>query len=126
MSLRASIICIVLVYVVTLPLVFSQEATPAQQPDAKQSQSTQSRDTEAGKAGDRSTAQQSDTQDQTDQDKKKTHRGSIVAAPLPMVSPALGAGVVPVLGYIFPLSRHDKVSPPSVNWRGRLNNGQRQ
>ena len=114
MSVRASIICIVLVGVVSSPSVFSQQATPAQQPDAKQSQSTESPNARAGKAGDLSTAQPSDGQDQTDQDKKKTHRGSIVAAPLPMVSPALGAGIVPVLGYIFPLSTHDKVSPPSV------------
>ena len=48
------------------------------------------------------------------QHKKKTHRGSIVAAPLPIVSPAIGAGIVPVLGYIFPFSVKDKVSPPSV------------
>ena len=108
MSVRASIICIVLVCVVSSPLVFSHEATPAQQPDAKQSQSTESPDTGTGKADDRSTTHQSDGQDQTNQDKKKTHRGSIVAAPLPMVSPALGAGIVPVLGYIFPLSTHDK------------------
>jgi hypothetical protein len=114
MSVLASIICIVLVGVVSPPLAFSQEATPAQQPDAKHSQSTESPDTGAGKAGNPSTAQQSDGQGQTDQDKKKTHRGSIVAAPLPMVSPALGAGIVPVLGYIFPLSTHDKVSPPSI------------
>jgi outer membrane protein assembly factor BamA len=47
-------------------------------------------------------------------DKKKVGRGSIVAAPLPISSPALGAGVIPVLGYIFPFSLKDKVSPPSV------------
>jgi hypothetical protein len=115
MSVRASIFCIALVCVVSPSLVFSQEATPAQQPDAKQSQSTESPDTGTGKTGDHSTAQQTDGQDQTDQDKKKKKkRGSIVAAPLPIVSPALGDGIVPVLGYIFPLSTHDKVSPPSV------------
>lgn len=48
------------------------------------------------------------------QHKKKTPRGSIVAAPLPIVSPAIGAGIVPVLGYIFPFSVKDKISPPSV------------
>ena len=37
-----------------------------------------------------------------------------MAAPLPIVSPAIGAGVVPVVGYIFPLSEKDKVSPPSL------------
>jgi negative regulator of sigma E activity len=75
MSVRASIICVVLVCVVSPPLGFSEAATPSQQPDAKQPQSTESPDTRAGKAGDPSTAQQSDGQGQTDQDKKKTHRG---------------------------------------------------
>ena len=35
-------------------------------------------------------------------------------APLPISSPALGTGIVPVLGYIFPLSTRDNISPPSV------------
>ena len=35
-------------------------------------------------------------------------------APLPISSPALGSGIVPLLGYIFPFSKKDKVSPPSV------------
>ena len=34
--------------------------------------------------------------------------------PLPIVSPAIGAGVIPVLGYIFPFQEKDKTSPPSV------------
>src|SRR6202000_2238952 len=46
--------------------------------------------------------------------KKKPSRGSIVAAPLPLSSPAIGTGVVPVVGYIFPFSEKDKVSPPST------------
>jgi len=88
--------------------MFSQEATRAQQPDGKQSQGTKPPDTGTDNADNPSTTHQSDSQGQTDQDKKKAHRGSIVAAPLPIVSPALGAGIVPVLGYIFPLSTHDK------------------
>lgn len=35
-------------------------------------------------------------------------------APVPISSPAIGSGIVPVIGYIFPLSTADKVSPPSV------------
>ena len=46
--------------------------------------------------------------------KKSTHRGSIVAAPLPIVSPAIGSGVIPLLAYIFPFSKNDKISPPST------------
>ena len=41
-------------------------------------------------------------------------RGSLVVAPLPISSPALGTGLIPVLAYIFPLRKNDKVSPPSV------------
>ena len=52
--------------------------------------------------------------DSQEKQQKRTHQGSLVAAPLPTVSPALGNGVIPVLGYIFHLSTHDQVSPPSV------------
>lgn len=45
---------------------------------------------------------------------KKKKRGAIVVAPLPISSPAIGTGIVPVLGYIFPFSTKDKISPPSV------------
>ena len=45
---------------------------------------------------------------------KKTPRGALVPAPLPISSPAVGIGIIPGLGYIFPFSRNDKVSPPSV------------
>lgn len=41
-------------------------------------------------------------------------RGAFVVAPLPISSPALGAGIVPVAAYIFPASASDKTSPPSV------------
>ena len=47
-------------------------------------------------------------------EEKRERRGSIVIAPIPISSPALGSGVVPVAAYIFRLSRTDKVSPPSV------------
>jgi hypothetical protein len=44
----------------------------------------------------------------------KQPRGALVIAPLPIVSPAIGKGIVPVVGYIFPLQMKDKKSPPSV------------
>ena len=47
-------------------------------------------------------------------EKKANHNGSIVIAPLPIVSPALGTGIIPVLGYITPLPTTDKAIPPSV------------
>ena len=46
--------------------------------------------------------------------KKFAIPAGIVVAPLPISSPALGSGMTPVLGYIFPFSKHDKVSPPST------------
>jgi outer membrane protein assembly factor BamA len=59
--------------------------------------------------------------------KKKVLPGAIVIAPLPIVSPAIGYGIVPVAGYIFPISKNDKVSPPSTVGAGGLitNNGSR-
>jgi hypothetical protein len=50
-----------------------------------------------------------------------------MAAPLPLSSPAIGSGIIPVVGYIFPFSTKDKVSPPSVIGVAGLvtNNGSR-
>ena len=51
----------------------------------------------------------------------------LVIAPIPISSPAVGSGIVPVLGYIFPFSSKDKLSPPSVVGAAGLitNNGSR-
>ena len=46
--------------------------------------------------------------------KKPKDRGEFIAAPLPIVSPALGSGVVPVAAYIFSLSPEDQTAQPSV------------
>jgi hypothetical protein len=63
----------------------------------------------------------------TEKKKKPAGRGAFVVAPLPMSSPAIGSGIVPVLGYIFPFSTKDKVSPPSTIGVAGLvtNNGSR-
>jgi hypothetical protein len=45
---------------------------------------------------------------------EKPERGALVIAPLPISSPALGSGVVPVLAYIFALGGPDDRSPASV------------
>ena len=58
--------------------------------------------------------------------KKKPARGAFVVAPLPISSPAIGSGIVPVLGYIFPFSTKDKVSPPSTIGGAGTDYGQRQ
>jgi outer membrane protein assembly factor BamA len=59
--------------------------------------------------------------------KKLGGPGAFVVAPLPISSPAVGSGIVPVLGYIFPFSTKDKVSPPSTIGAAGLftNNGSR-
>ena len=53
-------------------------------------------------------------EEQPKKKKKKLGPGAFVVAPLPISSPAIGSGVVPILGYIFPLSMKDKNAPPSV------------
>ena len=58
---------------------------------------------------------------------KSDHAGSFVVAPLPIVSPALGAGIVPILGYITPIPAKDRTLEPSVVGVGGLitNDGSR-
>lgn len=59
--------------------------------------------------------------------KGKHLKGAIVVAPLPIVSPAIGSGIVPIAGYIFPFQVKDITSPPSVLGAGGMitNNGSR-
>jgi len=45
---------------------------------------------------------------------KKEKRGALVAAPIPISSPAIGSGAVLFGGYIFALRKSDKVSQPST------------
>ena len=58
-------------------------------------------------------SQSTETKTEPEKKKKKkiSPRGAIVAA---IVSPAIGAGIIPGLGYIFPFSKDDKISPPST------------
>jgi hypothetical protein len=99
------------------PLAFAQEVGQARSEVSANQTSAVASDSDQAKPDD-STSQQAEPK--TKQDKKKSHRGSFVAAPLPIVSPAIGAGVVPVVGYIFALSEKDKVSPPSLVRAGGL------
>jgi Omp85 superfamily domain len=86
----------------------NHNAAPSQEPDEKNQQDKQ------------------DAEDKKDKEKRK-HPGAIVVAPLPIVSPAIGAGLIPVLGYIFPFEDKEKASPPSVIGAAGLitNNGSR-
>lgn len=58
---------------------------------------------------------------------KRPPRGTFVAVPIPISSPAFGTGIIPAVGYIFPFSTKDKISSPSVVGGGGLitNNGSR-
>jgi hypothetical protein len=42
-----------------------------------------------------------------DDKEMKHHRGALVVAPLPIVSPAIGSGIIPVAGYIFPFQEFE-------------------
>jgi hypothetical protein len=45
---------------------------------------------------------------------KKPKRGTLIIAPIPISSPAVGSGLVLVFGYVFKLNPEDKLSPPSM------------
>lgn len=64
---------------------------------------------------------------QTKQKKKHDSRGALVVAPIPISSPTIGSGAVLAAGYIFPFSKADTISPPSVIGAAGLltNNGSR-
>jgi Omp85 superfamily domain len=47
-------------------------------------------------------------------------KGEWVIAPIPVNSPAIGAGLAWVVGYVTPLRKDDKVSPPSMFGAGGL------
>jgi hypothetical protein len=98
----------------------SAPAPPAERKSAQQPTANPEAETE--------TEQKSEANTAEDKDKgKNDHGGSFVIAPLPIVSPALGAGMIPVLGYIFPLQTKDATSPPSdIGAAGLItNNGTR-
>jgi len=84
-------------------------------------------DSQPSQAQSPETSEKSGTEVQSEQGKSSGPRGSFVIAPLPISSPALGTGIVPVLGYIFPFRKNDTVSPPSVVGVAGLatNNGSR-
>lgn len=78
-------------------------------------------------AQDQVTDQKAPVQSGAPKEKKPEDRGAIVIAPLPISSPALGSGIVPIFAYIFPLGGTDDPSPPSTLGAAGLatNNGSR-
>jgi surface antigen Omp85-like protein len=65
-------------------------------------------------AGQTESSKTDPTKPSAEKKEKKSSQSSIFGAPIPVSTPAVGSGVVPVVGYIFPLSKKDKISPPSV------------
>lgn len=57
-------------------------------------------------------ASASSAQDPTTAQPKKPKRGQLIIAPIPISSPAIGAGLVLAIGYVFKLNQEDKLSPP--------------
>jgi hypothetical protein len=103
-------------------------AQPPRQVESPQSGSRQEVRPSPPATGDNSTQSTTSAQVETPPKKKKFRvPDGIVVAPLPISSPAIGSGVIPVLGYIFSISAKDKVSPPSfVGLAGLItNNGSR-
>src|SRR5580700_11702896 len=89
--------------------IFAQEY--ADKGDPTSSQSVQKPDTDKQEAAN----EKDDKEKEKEKSKKKPSKlAGVVAAPLPISSPAIGSGIIPVLGYIFPFSTKDKISPPSV------------
>lgn len=106
-------------------LCVAQETAASLPADVQSSQESTQPSSSTPAAG---TAASKDSQ-KKDEKKHKHHdsSGSFVVAPLPMVSPAIGAGVVPIAGYITPIPKTDRLITPSVVGAGGLitNNGSR-
>ena len=115
-SLVESVLCLLLVagtYSCFNPACLAQQEQRVEQPQT-QNESHATTDSANTSAQPEQSPAPTQPATQADQKKKRVPRGAFVVAPLPISSPALGSGIVPVLGYIFPFSIKDKVSPPSV------------
>jgi outer membrane protein assembly factor BamA len=63
---------------------------------------------------DQETQQEQESESPRQEKTTKEKCGSVVAAPIPISSPAIGSGVVLAGGYIFALRKSDKISQPST------------
>jgi len=60
------------------------------------------------------TNQKPDTKKQNPDPQAEENKGEWVFAPIPVKSPAIGGGLEWAVGYVAPLNKDDKVSPPSL------------
>jgi Omp85 superfamily domain len=127
-SLAEHVLYIVLISVahtfLSIPC-FGQEQQQVETSPTRLTSQAASQSSTTGQAPQASKPEQPESE--SEKKKKGVLRGSFVVAPLPISSPAIGSGLVPILGYIFPFSRNDKISPPSVIGVAGLvtNNGSR-
>jgi Omp85 superfamily domain len=115
-----------LLFLCLAKLVAAQDTTrPLTQPQSPEdpAQNTPS----SSQSGSKQEEQPAKTETKKEEEDKKVRRGAIVLAPLPIVSPAIGSGIVPVAGYIFPLEENKNAPEPSVVGAAGLitNNGTR-
>jgi hypothetical protein len=109
--------CLVVFFIAGCYIFFSSgcHAQQPQHPEQPVDQSTQQpTSTSHATEGSELTQAPTSAEPKLEEKKKRVPRGAIVVAPVPISSPAVGSGIVPVFAYIFPFSKNDKVSPPSV------------
>jgi hypothetical protein len=125
-SLAGSVLCLLLVAGPCFSFNPACSAQQEQQVEEPQDRTASQTATDSPKTSSQAEQSPPSVPPDTPSDKKKK-RGAFVIAPLPISSPAVGSGIVPVVGYIFPFSMKDKVSPPSVIGAAALvtNNGTR-
>jgi len=90
----------------------SSSSAPLPESSAPNGEANPTAQTPSTKA--KETDKSENTATKQDKQQKGQRRGSFVLAPLPVVSPAIGSGIVPVVGYIFPFQTRDEESPPSL------------
>lgn len=105
----------------------AQESQNAAPPPVSSDQETASSSKSGDQSAQKTASAEPETQPKNKDKKKSSKLAGLVVAPLPISSPAIGSGIIPVIGYIFPFSKNDKVSPPStVGVAGLVtNNGSR-
>ena len=93
--------------------VWAQTATS--QPAAEKDDAEPSRQTsESADQSKDKTSASGEQEKPTTEKPKKAKRGQLIIAPIPITSPAVGSGLVLVVGYVFKLNQNDKLSPPST------------
>lgn len=130
-AIRLRRFCVIFLLCICLAQVIrAQDPAPSAQPTETQSQSPKDaaqNPTTSSTTETKDKEKSAKAEEKKKEEEKKAHRGSIVVAPLPIVSPAIGSGIVPVVGYIFPLQVNKEHPEPSVIGAAGLatNNGTR-